>query len=463
MTSSLPPETSQYERVESRYLYVPRAHIRALDPDNMLVVGIRGSGKSFWWHTLQSEEQRAVIATAFSSRGLQALARVDAGFGEKESDAYPSKDIIAQLLEKYQPRLIWRTVILSHIARERLGRLTTWGERVSWVSTHPEESSALLKAADTALAARGQKHLLLFDALDRTSDSWEGLRRMLQGLLQALLELRSSAAIRAKAFVRPDHLDDPAVAAFADASKIISTRVSLDWPRVELYGLLWQYLGNAPEGAEAFRTLSEQVAKGPWTLSPKDVWLMPEVLRTHEWLQHMLFNRIAGEFMGRDSRRGIPYTWLPSHLSDTYGKTSPRSFLAAIRAAAEDESHTDHPVALHWESIKRGVQKAAEIRVRELAEDYPWTKAAMKALQGLLIPATREDIFERWKQAGALDSISRLSSRKPRELDLGYLGLALEMQEIGIFQEMKDGRINVPDVYRVGFGLLRKGGVKPLK
>jgi hypothetical protein len=27
---------------------------------------------------------------------------------------------------------------------------------------------------------------------------------------------------------------------------------------------------------------------------------------------------------------------------------------------------------------------------------------------------------------------------------------------------MKDGRINMPDLYRVGFGLGRRGGVKPM-
>ena len=26
---------------------------------------------------------------------------------------------------------------------------------------------------------------------------------------------------------------------------------------------------------------------------------------------------------------------------------------------------------------------------------------------------------------------------------------------------MRDGRINMPDLYRVGFGLGRKGGIKP--
>jgi hypothetical protein len=32
--------------------------------------------------------------------------------------------------------------------------------------------------------------------------------------------------------------------------------------------------------------------------------------------------------------------------------------------------------------------------------------------------------------------------------------------ELGAMSERDDGRIDVPDIYRYGFGILRKGGVK---
>ena len=34
---------------------------------------------------------------------------------------------------------------------------------------------------------------------------------------------------------------------------------------------------------------------------------------------------------------------------------------------------------------------------------------------------------------------------------------------MGIFLRMRDYRINIPDVLRVGYGLGRKGGVKPVR
>jgi|GEM_PF-2093247 len=40
-------------------------------------------------------------------------------------------------------------------------------------------------------------------------------------------------------------------------------------------------------------------------------------------------------------------------------------------------------------------------------------------------------------------------------------GIRQDLQRLGIFIIRKDSRIDMPDLYRVGFGLGRKGGVKP--
>lgn len=37
------------------------------------------------------------------------------------------------------------------------------------------------------------------------------------------------------------------------------------------------------------------------------------------------------------------------------------------------------------------------------------------------------------------------------------------LSELAFFETMKDGRVNLPDLYRVGFGLGRRGGVRPVK
>ena len=168
--------------------------------------------------------------------------------------------------------------------------------------------------------------------------------------------------------------------------------------------------------------------------------------------------------------RGATYTWIPNHLGDTEGRASPRSFLAALKEAARDtdERYPDHDRALHYDSIKQGVQKASGIRVREIREDYPWVHRALEPLGGLSVPCAFGDIEERW---GEKDVIARLKCEAandevklpPPQIDRGAVGVREDLEALRIFHRMFDGRVQIPDVFRVGYGLLRKGGVKPVR
>ena len=178
-------------------------------------------------------------------------------------------------------------------------------------------------------------------------------------------------------------------------------------------------------------------------------------------IQKELCKALAGEQMGRDKRRGVPYVWSVSHLADCRGQTSPRSFLAAIRAAAENsrEKYPEHEYALHYESIKRGVQEASQIRIAEMAEDYPWVKTLCDLLAGLNVPCEFAEVGDRWQDISFPPDSDRLP---PPHADLGAKGYVEDLQALGVVETMRDGRINMPDLYRVGFGLGRKGGVKPV-
>jgi hypothetical protein len=256
-------------------------------------------------------------------------------------------------------------------------------------------------------------------------------------------------------------LDDPSVQGFPDASKIIASRVSLDWPKTDLYGLLWQYLGNANEGASAFRRHAETIASGGG--DRKGIWRMPDRLRSDEQQQRRLLERLAGPYMGPDRRRGITYVWLPSHLADVHEKVSPRSFLSAMRHAASFNRIAGQEYPLHWNAIKHGVGKASEYRVGELVEDYPWIRPLMTPLENLVIPCERMDIVKLWKKGKVIDTIRKLAdSRRPSRIDSEYDGLLEDLEEMGVFDDIGKGRLNMPDVYRIGFRLRRRGGIKPV-
>jgi len=54
-------------------IYAPEAHAAALDPNTPIVLGARGSGKSFWSGVLGREETRAAAVSAYPRLGLDKL------------------------------------------------------------------------------------------------------------------------------------------------------------------------------------------------------------------------------------------------------------------------------------------------------------------------------------------------------------------------------------------------------
>ncbi len=455
--TSIPADPFQTGEPDPRFVYVPRTHVRALDPDNMLVVGARGTGKSYWWHALLSDPARATLTPQTPSMQRGEL-KVSAGWSEQSSSAFPDPDTLAAFRASgFDARLIWRTILLFKLAPDFWpSTITTWDGRVRLVIANPEPVANRLRACDAALAAKDTRHLVLFDALDRTAEAWADRRALLKGLLQLVLDLRSTRAIRAKVFVRDDMIQDAAVLAFADASKVFGSRVDLTWPRSDLYGLLWQYMGNADDGASGFR--------GRAVGWKKDgaIFRMPDGLRTTETIQRRVFADIAGKAMGTNERRGLPFTWIPTHLGDAGGVATPRSFLAALRRAAAETTESSVR-ALDWRSIHNGVRKASEIRVTELAGDFPWTKPAMEALEGLNVPCDRKDLIARWSAENVMETIEKEpEGRINKGARAGLTGLLTDLVDVRVLEVRPDGRYNIPDVYRVGFGLKRRGGVRPV-
>jgi len=469
LIETLPEETSLFgQAVDTRFIHVPASHAKALHPDTQLVVGMRGAGKSFWWKALQDDSQRQMVAERAPSSGLAEATYISVGFGETpDPDAYPGRDTLGRLVEHHDPRLIWRTVILHALTKGEITSGETWDDRVRNVSRNPEGVERALFKYDQEYDKQAVYWIILFDALDRSASDWSAMNALIRGLLQAMLDLRPYRRLRAKGFLRTDQLDERQVGDFPDASKVLAGRVDLAWPAFELYGLLLQYLCNSDDGAfrkeldSELRMRSEQVG---------DVWLPPLSLRRSEPDQRPVFHAIAGPWMGRDHRRGYPYTWVPNHLADAEGRTSPRSFIVAMRKAAEDtlERYQSHPWALHYESIKRGVQRASEIRVRELQEDFPWVHTLMEPLRGKVVPCPFEGVVDAWDQARALKDLQeRVAEREeklpPAHIVQGPVGVRRDLEDLGIFLRLRDDRVNIPDVFRVGYGLGRRGGVRPIR
>ena len=469
--ASLPDGTSHGEAPAVKQIYLPRSHLKAMHPDILLVTGMRGSGKTFWWSALQDGAVRDLVGRHTDRYPLSGQTEVRTGFGVRHEPAeYPGKDALRHMLNTVEPRIAWRTVQAWQLARgdHPLRRLDSWPKRAQYVERNPETIELLFQERDGELDERGVYSMLLFDALDRCADDWKEMYRAIRGLLQTALEMRSYRRLRVKVFLRSDQVDPSKVADFPDASKVLSSAVALNWPRRELYGLLWHCLANGPNG-DHFRRMLGGDSWDSVDVGGRLVFSVPRRIVNDEDDQREKFHAIAGRWMGRGPKRGFPYTWIPSHLADTEGRVSPRPFLAALRQAATGsaDEYPDHQYALHYDSIKRGVQQGSKIRVSELREDYPWVDRVLTPLAGMVVPCGFDEITERWRAGDVLDRLTEDVAQDevklpPRHVDLGPDGVRRDLESLRVFMRLHDGRVNIPDVFRVGYGLGRKGGVKPV-
>ena len=363
--------------------------------------------------------------------------------------------------------MVWRTVQAWQLARvgHPLRQQRTWLECNACQGKSGDYRATV---SSEIWDQNGAHFMILFDALDRCADDWKEMYPTIRGLLQTALDMRSYRRLRVKVFLRSDQMDESKIADFPDASKVLSSAVELNWPRRELYGLLWHYLANGRSG-DHFRRLLGGDSWPSVDVGEQSVYSVPRRI-VKEDQQRDKFHLVAGPWMGRGPKRGFPYTWIPNHLGDTEGRVSPRSFLAALKKAAEDtaDEHPEHLYALHYDSIKRGVQEASKIRVNELREDYPWVDQVLTPLAGMVVPCAFDEIAERWRGAGVLDRLTEDAQQSevklpPRHIDQGPDGVRSDLESLRVFLRLRDGRVNIPDVFRVGYGLGRKGGVRPIR
>jgi len=329
---------------------------------------------------------------------------------------------------------------------------------IAWLNADTTGAEAALRHADAKFRASNETFLLVFDALDRLGSDWETITSLTKGILQFALDMRGFRALKAKVFLRTDQSKDDSLFRFADASKIRSSAVNLVWRRGELFGLLYKSLIAKPETCNALYRLAGSD-------TPAD---LSATLMSDENVQEELFYRLAGEFMGAGPKRGRTYNWLYDHLADTFGETSPRSFLTALQRAAAFASAPRETVIDH-NGIRAGVQGASRVRVDQLKEDYPWIDKVMNALDGLEVPCDPGTFKRRWKDrhtiAGIRSDAIEDSSLLPLEITTGRddpEGALLQaLGNIGVIEFRDLNRINMPDIFRVEAGIKRRGGVRP--
>lgn len=456
-------------------IYAPEGHEAALDPERVLVIGGRGTGKSFWSATLLNVETRQFVAQSYPRLNLDQC-DVALGFAGVDSDenGAPSREELDDLIntDGHSPEKVWRAVILRSVRQFVQKKIPTTlrGSKglVAWVEEDAARVQSFLRQADDNLTKQGKRVVVLFDALDKLGRDWGQIRQRTKALLQVALAMRTYRAIKPKIFLRVDQAEDRGVAAFPDASKLLSAgaRVDLTWERRDLYGLLYTLLANDTKAGPTFSGLV--LRKTGINLKQVQKKGLPTELKDDEKKQADVFVALAGQYMGANANKGRTHTWLHKHLADAFERVSPRSFLEAVRQAANYRGSSDSRFVVSPSGLRAGIQGASELRLRQLKEEYDWIDTVIEPLADQQVPCREEELYERWNEADTPSSISPKTDGQylePIEFSDSEgnrpAAILKALLRIGVAERRADGRINIPDIYRVAAKMLRKGGVRP--
>lgn len=474
MMSELPSDhdASGEHRPTVDEIFAPEQHANALDPNTPVVVGARGTGKSFWAGVLEQDDTREVAAHAYPNLGLDRLI-VRAGYTGLAADNVATvKTIDARVPADREGETaadFWLAVIMR-AAKSACGATDEISIRdLMRDYADPEDWAQEIKRLDTQLATSSKILLVTFDALDTLSREWKRSSLLLDALFEVVWSLRARRAIRAKIFIRPEQLNDESLR-FVELPKLRSSRVELEWSQVELYGLLfWRLASFHDDRRKNFASFALAVnSKIPTNLENN----------RHRWplisdsvVQKNAITILAGPYMGSNKTKGGTYDWPYKHLADAQGKVTPRSFIKLfVEAARFGPAPSDQ--AITAEGIRNGLREASKVRVDQLVVEYQWVKRALAPLAKLTVPCVPEAIFERWAESNTIKVILNAANDKaggfqppfpPRSKGDQMELLAAAMEKIGLISYRPDSRIDIPDLFRVAALMLKKGGTTPVK
>ncbi|MFJ3469655.1 hypothetical protein [Pseudomonas sp. NPDC090201] len=451
-------------------LYAPEKHAVALDPTIPIVVGSRGSGKSFWSSVLGQTDTLQEAAIAYPKLGLSELVVRFGYTGVGGPDG-----ISQEAIDKYVPsaatleeaKAFWWATILSAAAQSAGAAKSRPGKFVSDAKDW-EKREDLLADHELRLRGEGKTLLIVYDALDTVARTWPRRRLLTEALLEVVWAMRAFRSVRVKLFLRPDQIEDDALR-FVELPKLRTGAVRLSWSWTDLYGLLYSRLASSssPDTRKAFnKLLASQDLPKP---SRKAILTRRWSLIHDEEDQKLLMIELSGPFMGTGSyayKKGSTYEWPLKHTADAHAEVTPRSFLGLMNAAAKFGAAPLDKV-LTADGIRHGLREASKTRVDQLHQEFPWIKGVLAPLAGLLLPQEDYAVFDVWKNAGTIAALVTDASRHSYILPFKEQGVHKEeelskmLEEIGVMYRRNDGRLDMPDLFRVAAKLLKKGALAP--
>lgn len=449
--------------------YPVTEHLRMLDPNVVLVVGPRGSGKTQIARILTEGNLYTAVTRhapavqcprgpcqwirAFPSErggldpvvGLRDFARSHPGGGEAMRDLW-----MAYLLRTLAPVMSpAEAAPLEPVLRCPGADLEATYAAFLGVAT---ASVVALDDLDQRLESENRYVFVTYDEIDTLgAGDWRIIEQAAAGLVAVWAAYsRRWRRIRAKLFLRTDIFERHARAGGADLAKLAAGRVSLTWSDKDLYSMLLKRLAN---GAQGLQEYVQQVRGVSWD-HDQTLGAIPQ-MRTWQDARPVV-ERMVGVYMGTNQKKGLAFRWLIDHVRDGLGRPSPRPFVRLLEESATQELRQLQPLQrprlLEPASLRRALDTVSYDHVIQSRDEWPWIDDVVERLkQNSLVPWESEKEVARLLDQTPADT-GAVPPFNGREL-LTYL------LDLGILRRRSDGRVDVPDLYLAGLGLRRKGGV----
>ena len=452
----------------AKTFYPVPEHLRMLDPDVVLVVGPRGSGKTEMARMLTDARLFKAIAREVGSQRLPPAEKTAwlAGYplNREGFDArglrrfLDSPDREPQAMEQ-----LWFAYLVRVLRGQLGGKAEMQGlfnvaggapEQVYRAFVRVEETALLaLDKLDADLERGGGFIFVAYDDLDIVGGTdWDAMAAGVQGLVAFwAVYARRWRRIRPKVFLRTDLFDRFAVRGGADLAKLAAGRVELMWSDRHLYGMLLRRMANTSGRLSAY----VQEARGShvaWREDPV-LGLLPTVTR---WTDlRPIIERMIGPYMGANKKKGLSYRWPLAHVRDGRQRAVPRPLVRLFEEAARIEQQSNNPLhgmrILAPISLRAAMDRVSGEHVDHAMAEWEWIRDLGKKLNGLLVPADRREVEGRLDDCGTWDPAPPFDAA--RDL-LDYL------VEVGILRQRSDARIDASDLFLHGLELKRKGGIR---
>src|SRR5271165_2094468 len=473
MGSSGRAEAENPHTFKRTYLPVPE-HVRAFDPSVALVLGVRGAGKSELFRAaVQENLLPAIIRTTREARNLRINEKTEWLKGHPLDKDFPDATEMGRFFD-LQPekaeaeRDLWFAYLLrtvrSHLQTSAIYEsefLTLPGADIRRVvkafRSLETEPLLALDDLDRRLELEDRWLLVSYDELDVIGGyDWDSMIASIRGLVGFWANYsRRWTRIRPKIFLRTDLFRRHGQSFGADLIKLAANRAEINWSDRNLYAMLIKRIANASDHLADYCRQSRVIFD-----EDPDLGLIPRLQKETD--AKPLIEKIAGQFMGANLKKGRTFPWLLTHARDGNGHAIPRALVRLIEEAATQER--ERPLAnrnrlLDPRSIRRALDVVSKEYVLQVnTSELPWLPGVQKRLKGQGVPMERRHVesllSKDWDRAWS-DNQPRV--RPPAENASQLTDLLLE---IGVFSSRQDNRLDVPDLFLAGLGLTRRGGVR---